>query len=49
MLWIAVMFLLLLWGLGVLFSYTLGGMLHLLLVVAAAFLLAALLSRRSDY
>ena len=48
MLWTAVIVLLLLWGLGVLFSYTLGGMLHLLLVVAAAFLLAALLSRSMD-
>jgi hypothetical protein len=48
MLWSAVVVLLALWTLGVVFSYTLGGLLHLLLVVAAAFLLAALLSRRAD-
>jgi hypothetical protein len=36
MLWTIVVVLLALWLLGLLFSYTLGGLLHLLLVVAAA-------------
>jgi hypothetical protein len=44
MLWTIVVVLLALWGLGLLFSYTFGGLLHVLLVVAAAVLLVRLLT-----
>lgn len=43
MLWTVFVVLLALWVLGFLFSYTVGGLLHLLLVVAAAVLLVRLL------
>jgi hypothetical protein len=42
MLWTIVVVLLALWLLGFLFSYTLGGLLHLLLVVAAVIIVVRL-------
>jgi hypothetical protein len=44
MLWTIVVVLLAVWLLGLLFSYTLGGLLHLLLVIAAALLVVRLVT-----
>lgn len=46
MLWTVFVILLVLWLLGVVSSYTLGGFVHLLLVVAIVLLIANLLSGR---
>ena len=44
MVWTIVVVLLLLWGIGLVSSYTFGGLLHLLLVIALAMVAARLLS-----
>ena len=41
-----VILLLVLWFLGVLTKYTLGGLLHILLVIAVVFLLVGVIRRR---
>jgi hypothetical protein len=46
MLWTIFVILLVLWALGMVSSYTLGGFIHILLVVALAVLLINLLSGR---
>jgi hypothetical protein len=46
MLWTLIIVLLVAWALGLATSYTLGGLLHLLLVVAAVVLVVQLLSGR---
>ena len=48
MLWTIFVILLVLWVLGVVSSYTLGGFIHLLLVVALVVLIINLLSGRSS-
>ena len=48
MLWTIFVILLVLWLLGVVSSYTLGGFIHLLLVVALVVLIINLLSGRSS-
>jgi len=47
MLWTIFVILLVLWALGLASSYTLGGFIHLLLVLAAVVLIINLLSGRS--
>ncbi len=47
MLWVVFVILLLLWFLGLMVSYTLGGFLHVLLVLALAILLIQLLTHQS--
>jgi Family of unknown function (DUF5670) len=47
MLWTIFVILLVLWALGMVSSYTLGGFIHILLVVALVILLINLLSGRS--
>jgi hypothetical protein len=46
MLWTLLLILLVLWALGMLTSYTLGGLIHVLLVVAVVILLFNLIQRR---
>jgi hypothetical protein len=46
MLWTLLVILLVLWALGMLTSYTLGGLIHVLLVVAVVILLFNLIQRR---
>jgi len=46
MLWTIIVALLLLWGLGLMTSYTMGGLIHILLVVAVVVLVFNLLSGR---
>ena len=46
MLWTLVMVLLVLWALGLVTSYTMGGLIHVLLVVAVVMLLVNLISGR---
>jgi hypothetical protein len=46
MLWTLLMILLVLWALGMLTSYTMGGLIHVLLVVAVVVLLINFISRR---
>jgi hypothetical protein len=46
MLWTLLLILLVLWALGMLTSYTLGGLIHILLVVAVVILLFNLIQRR---
>ncbi len=46
MLWTILMVLLVLWGLGMLTSYTLGGLIHLLLAAAVIILLVRLVQGR---
>jgi len=46
MLWIASAILLLLWLAGIVTAYTAGGFIHLLLLLAVAFLLVQLLEER---
>ncbi|MCC6232183.1 MAG: lmo0937 family membrane protein [Verrucomicrobiales bacterium] len=46
MMWTIVMVLLALWLLGIVSSYTLGGLLHLLLVVAAVIVVVRLVQGR---
>ena len=46
MLWAIVVILLLLWGLGLLSSYTLGGFIHLLLLLAIIVLLVRIIQGR---
>jgi hypothetical protein len=46
MLWTLVVILLLLWGLGMITSYTMGGLVHLLLVVALVVIVVRLLQGR---
>jgi Family of unknown function (DUF5670) len=46
MLWTIFVILLVLWALGMVSSYTLGGFIHILLVIALAVLLINLLSGR---
>jgi hypothetical protein len=47
MLWTIFVILLVLWALGMVSSYTLGGFIHVLLVIALVILLINLLSGRS--
>jgi uncharacterized membrane protein YtjA (UPF0391 family) len=47
MLWTIFVILLVLWALGMVSSYTLGGLIHILLVIALVILLINLLSGRS--
>ena len=47
MLWTVFVILLLMWLLGMISSYTLGGFIHLLLVVALAVVLIDFIQRRS--
>lgn len=47
MLWTIFMVLLILWLLGVVTSYTLGGFIHLLLVIAVAVVLIRIIQGRS--
>jgi hypothetical protein len=47
MLWTIFVILLVLWALGMVSSYTLGGFIHILLVIALVVLLINLLSGRS--
>lgn len=47
MLWTVFVILLLMWFLGMISSYTLGGFIHLLLVVALAVVLIDFIQRRS--
>ncbi|HTK41469.1 MAG TPA: lmo0937 family membrane protein [Gemmatimonadales bacterium] len=47
MLWTIFVILLVLWALGMVSSYTLGGFIHILLVIALVILLINLLSGRS--
>jgi len=46
MLWTLLLILLVLWALGMLTSYTMGGLIHILLVVAVVVLLFNLIQRR---
>jgi hypothetical protein len=46
MLWTIVVIVLLLWLLGMITSYTLGGLIHILLVVALVFVLVRLIQGR---
>jgi len=46
MLWTLVVVLLVLWALGLVTSYTMGGLIHVLLVVAVVMLLVNLISGR---
>ena len=46
MLWTIAVVLLLLWALGLVSSYTLGGFIHILLVVAVVMVLVSLISGR---
>lgn len=46
MLWTVAVILLVLWGLGLVSSYTMGGFIHLLLVVAVVMVLVNLISGR---
>lgn len=46
MLWAIVVILLLLWGLGLLSSYTLGGFIHLLLLLAIIVVLVRIIQGR---
>ena len=46
MLWTIAVVLLVLWGLGLVTSYTMGGFIHLLLVVAVVMVLINLISGR---
>ncbi len=46
MLWTLCLILLVLWALGMLTSYTMGGLIHVLLVVAIVILLIRLISGR---
>lgn len=46
MLWTLVVVLLVLWALGLVTSYTMGGLIHVLLVVAVIMLLVNLISGR---
>jgi len=46
MLWTICMILLVLWALGMVTSYTMGGLIHVLLVVAIVILLIRLISGR---
>jgi hypothetical protein len=46
MLWTLLVILLVLWALGMLTSYTLGGLIHVLLVVAVVVLIFNLIQRR---
>ena len=46
MLWTLVVFLLILWGLGLLTGYTMGGVIHALLVIAIVVLLIQVIQRR---
>jgi hypothetical protein len=46
MLWTLLVILLVLWALGMLTSYTMGGLIHVLLVVAVVVLLINFISRR---
>jgi hypothetical protein len=46
MLWILAVMMLVLWGLGLVTSYTLGGFIHILLVVAVVVVLVRLIQGR---
>ena len=46
MLWTVAVILLVLWGLGLVTSYTLGGVIHVLLVVALVIIIANFISGR---
>ncbi len=46
MLWTILVVLLVLWALGMVTSYTMGGLIHILLVVAVVILIVRLLSGR---
>jgi hypothetical protein len=46
MLWTICVILLVLWALGLVTSYTMGGLIHILLVVAIIVLVVGLLQRR---
>jgi hypothetical protein len=46
MLWTILMILLILWALGMVTSYTMGGLIHILLVVAVVVLLVRLIQGR---
>ncbi len=46
MLWTIFVILLVLWGLGVVTSYTMGGFIHLLLLIAAAVVLIRVIQGR---
>jgi hypothetical protein len=46
MLWTIAVIVLLLWALGMITSYTLGGLIHILLVVALVFVLVRLIQGR---
>jgi Family of unknown function (DUF5670) len=46
MLWTILIILLVLWALGMVSSYTMGGFIHILLVVAAVILIVRLVSGR---
>jgi hypothetical protein len=46
MLWTILLILLVLWALGMVSSYTMGGLIHILLVVAVIILVVRLLSGR---
>ncbi|MGE5276097.1 MAG: lmo0937 family membrane protein [Acidobacteriota bacterium] len=46
MLWTLLVILLVLWALGMVTSYTMGGLIHILLVVAVVVLLFNLIQRR---
>jgi hypothetical protein len=46
MLWTLLLILLVLWALGMLTSYTMGGLIHILLVVAVVVLLFNFIQRR---
>jgi hypothetical protein len=47
MLWTIFMILLILWGLGMVSSYTLGGFIHLLLLIAIAVVLIRIIQGRA--
>jgi hypothetical protein len=47
MLWTLAMILLVLWGLGLVTSYTMGGFIHILLVVAVVVMLVRVIQGRS--
>ncbi len=49
MLWTLFIILILLWAVGMIGSYTMGGFLHVLLALALAALLVQLLTRRHVY
>ena len=48
MLWTIAVVLLLLWALGLVSSYTMGGFIHILLVVAVVMVLVSLISGRRN-